>query len=130
MNTTSITEGPYKTFTEETLAQLEGKEGYLVELGTAADSVKILATAANAIGTYVGKVAPGSSNVNVRLLGNPGTARFVTGGAVAKGGLFMAAAGGKVVAATSTNLAIGRSLYQGNTADGQVIEALPANQIV
>ena len=44
MNTTSITEGPYKTFTEETLAQLEGKEGYLVELGTAADSVKILAT--------------------------------------------------------------------------------------
>lgn len=125
MNTTGITEGVYKTFVEETANELDGKEGYLVELGTAADSVKILATAANAIGTVVGKLSPDSSHINIRLLGSPGSARFVAGDAIAKGGGFIAAAGGKVVAG-STGRLLGRSLYQGNTADGQVFEAIPS----
>jgi hypothetical protein len=123
MNTTGITEGPYKTFQEETANQLDSKQHYLVELGTAKDSVKILATASNAIGTFQEKLSPDSASCNIRLLGSPGSTRYVAGDAIAKGGTFVAAAGGKVVAGTTGRI-LGRSLYQGNTADGQVFEAL------
>jgi hypothetical protein len=124
-NSTGITEGPYVTYTEETAGQLDGKENYLVELGTAEGSVKILATAANAMGTFIGRVSPGSTQVNIRLLGGPGTARYVAGDAIAKGGKFVAAVGGKVVAGT-TGRTLGSSEFQGNTADGQVFLAIPS----
>ena len=123
-NTTGVTNGPCVTFEEETAGQLTGKEGYLVELGTAENSVKILATAANAIGTVEGKLSPDSTAVNIRLLGSPGTARYVAGDAIAKGGTFIAAAGGKVVAGASGRI-LGKSLFQGNTADDQRFLALP-----
>lgn len=125
MNTTGVTEGPYVTFKEETADQLKGKEGYLVELGTADGTVKILgARINNAIGTYEGRLAPGSKHVRVRLLGGPGTARYVATGTIAKGAKFKAAAGGKVIAASS-GLLIGRSINQGNTAANERFLAIP-----
>lgn len=123
-NSTEIVDSICITFDEETPGQLDGKENYLVELGTAANTVKILATAGNEVGTYVGRLTKGSGPVTVRLLGSPGTARYVAGGAIAKGGTFKAAAGGKVVAAATGRL-LGRSLEQSNTADNQVFKALP-----
>jgi|DEB0MinimDraft_10_1074344.scaffolds.fasta_scaffold00046_2 hypothetical protein len=127
MNTTGVTEGPYITLKEETAGQLSGKEGYLVELGTAEDTCKILATAANAIGTYEGRLSADSEYVRIRLLGQPGTARFVANGVIAKGGKFIAAAGGKVapVGSAGSGIVLGRSLYQGNTADDQRFLAIP-----
>jgi hypothetical protein len=130
MNTTGVTEGPYLTFKEETEGQLDGKEGYLVELGTAAESVKILATVGNEIGTYEGRLSADSNYVRVRLLGTPGTARFVANGVIAKDGKFIAAAGGKVapVGSATSGIILGRSLYQGNTADDQRFLAMPSAQ--
>ena len=123
-NTTGVTEGVGVSFKEETAGQLNDKEGYLVEPGTDEGIVKLLVTPGNEIGTVEAKLSPDSPIVNIRLLGSPGTARYVAGDAIAKMGGFKAAAGGKVIAATTGRL-LGKSLFQGNTQDGQRFLAIP-----
>ncbi len=123
MNTQGIVDSKQITFLEETAGQLTGKEGYLVELGTAEGSVKILATVGNEIGTYEGRLDPASTQVTITPLGAQGTQRFVAGDAIAKGGTFIGAVGGKVVAGASGRI-LGRSITQGNTADNQRFVAL------
>ncbi|MBU98251.1 MAG: hypothetical protein CL429_04065 [Acidimicrobiaceae bacterium] len=122
-NTQGVTDSKLMTFTEETAGTLTGKEGFLVELGTAEGSVKLLATAGNEIGTYEGRLDPDSNQVTISLLGGVGSQRYVAGGVIAKGAFVKGAVGGKVVSATSGRL-LGRSITQGNTADGQRFLAL------
>ena len=117
-------EGNTKTFAEEVAGQLDGKEGYLVELGTAEGTVKILATVGNEIGVVRNKLQPGHPDVTIRLLGKSGTVNMVAGGAINKGAKVKAAIGGKVVAAGAGDRSLGTKLTHGAAADGHVIEVL------
>lgn len=120
----TYTDTPYKPFKEAVLDALLNKEGYLVELGTAADTVQIATSANNAIGVLVHK-ENGNRHVNVRLLGKGGTVKVVAGGVIAKGANVGWAAGGKVVTLATGNT-IGRKLTQGSSADNDVIEIADA----
>jgi hypothetical protein len=115
-----------KTFAEEVANQLDGKEGYLVELGTAEGTVKLLATVGNEIGIVRGKLQPGHPDVAIRLLGKGGTANVVAGGVIAKGARVIGAVGGKVVTipASATSRALGRKLTHAASADNHVIQIL------
>ncbi|QJE95961.1 DUF2190 family protein [Luteolibacter luteus] len=115
---------PYHPFKEAVLDALLNKEGYLVELGTAADTVQIATSANNAIGVVAEK-QEGNSHVTIRLLGKGGTVKVVAGGVIAKGGNVIWGTGGKVVNSATGNT-IGRKLTQGNSADGDVIEIVDA----
>jgi hypothetical protein len=117
---TMYNEGRIQSFQEETLGDLDGKEGYLVEPGTAEGTVKLLVTPGNEIGVIQEKPDARSTEVSVALLGSGGVNRYVAGGVIAKGGRFKGAAGGKVVAAASNERSIGKRLDQGNSADGDI----------
>lgn len=132
MSTTAYVDTAYAPFVEATLDTLVDKEGFLVELGTAADSIQIATSAPTAFGVIF-KKEKGNPHVNVRLLGKGGTARVVAGGVIAKGAMVMWGTGGKVIAVpgtTGTYRAIGRKLTQGSSADGHVIEILDDAQTI
>lgn len=111
------------SFEEENLGDLTGKEGYLVEPGTAEGTVKLLATAGNEIGAIHEKPDLQSKVVLVQLLNKEGTLKLRAGGVIAKGGRVKGAVGGKVVASTELG-SIGKKLTQGNSADGDLIEVI------
>lgn len=118
-------DGNVRTFVIETPGQLDGKVDYLVELGTAPESVKLLATATNAFGAVRNLRQPGRGSVAVRLLGGGGTLRLVQSGPIARGGLVKAVAGGTVAAATTTgDRVVGRKISNGPGQAGEVIEVL------
>lgn len=117
----SYVDGPYRSFTEETAGQLTSKEGYLVQLTSAKNTVQLLTTLP-AIGVMHGKLQ-GANDVNIRLLGKGGTVKVVQGAAIAVGAKVMGASGGKVVTATAGNRAIGIKVGPAaNGSDGDVIE--------
>lgn len=116
-------DGAYCTFDEETLGALTGKEGYLVEPGTAENTVKLLATPGKEIGVIYEKGDTQSKQVLVRLLGKGGTVVVKAGGVIAKGGRIKGDVGGKVLASTELGY-IGKKLTHGNSADGDLIEVL------
>ena len=120
----TYTDTPYKPFKEAVLDALLNKEGYLVELGTASDTVQIATSANNAIGVLV-KKDQGNPHVNVRLLGKGGSVKVVAGGVIAKGANVGWASGGKVVTLATGNT-LGRKLTQGSSADNDVIEIVDA----
>jgi hypothetical protein len=124
----TITETAYKPFKEAVLDALQNKEGYLVELGAAADTVQLATSANNAIGVLSYK-ENGNPHVNVRLLGKGGTVKVVAGGVIAKNAFVGWAAGGKVVSMANGNT-LGRKLTQGNSADGDLIEIIDSFRTV
>lgn len=122
----TYTDSPYLTLTEETPGALTGKEGYLLELGTAAGTVKLAASGENAIGVMHRKLE-GDDSVSVRLLGKGGTVKVKAGGVIAKGDRVIWGTGGKVITQTltaGTYRTLGRNLSQGNSASGDIIEIL------
>lgn len=125
MSSIAYIDGNVRTFVIETPGQLDAKTDYLVELGTAPESVKLLITPTNAIGSVRNLRQPGLGSVAVRLLGGGGTLRLVQSGAISRGALVKAAAGGTVVAAaTAGDRVIGRKLSSGPGQAGEVIEVL------
>jgi hypothetical protein len=129
MSATTYTDGNIRTFAIETDGQLDGKQDYLVELGTAADSVKLLATAGNEIGVVRGHSGAGAKSCGVRLLGKDGTMRVIQSGAIAKGARVVAdgAALGKVKAMPGTSgtyRTLGRKITQGSGSANEVIEII------
>lgn len=127
MSSIAYIDGNVRTFVIETPGQLDGKTDYLVELGTALESVKLLSAPTNAIGAVRNLREPGAGSVTVRLLGGGGTLRLVQSSAISRGALVKAAAGGTVVAAsTAGDRVIGRKLSSGPGQAGEVIEVLDA----
>jgi hypothetical protein len=125
MGAIAYTDGNVRTFAVETSGQLDNKQDYLVELGTADDSVKLLATVGKEIGAVRNLPQPGSPQVSVRLLGKGGTLRLVQSAAISKGALVKAVVGGTVVTAnTSGDRAIGRKISSGSGSAGEIIEVL------
>jgi hypothetical protein len=120
----TYTDTPYKSFKEATLDALLNKEGYLVELGTASDTVQLATSGNNAIGVLFHK-DQGNPHVNVRMLGKGGTVKVVAGGVIAKGANVGWGTGAKVVTLATGNT-LGRKLTQGSSADNDVIEILDA----
>lgn len=118
----TYTDTGYKPFKEETLDALLDKEFFLVELGTASDTVKLATSAANAIGVIYAK-EQGNPHVNIRLIGKGGTVKVKAGGVIAKGARVTWATGGKVASAT-TGVLLGRKVTQGSSADNDVIEII------
>lgn len=120
----TFTDSPYYTFAEETTDALLDKEGFLVELGTAAGTVK-LATSGNLAIGVIHQKREGDPHVNVRLLGKGGTVKVKAGGVIVKGANVGWGAGGKVVTLATGNT-LGKSLSQGSSADNDVIEIIDA----
>lgn len=116
----TYTDGPYKPFKEATLDALLDKEFYLVELGTASDTVQLATSDVKAIGALYSK-QKGNPHVNVRMFGGGGSIKVKAGGVIAKDARVKWGTGGKVVTAT-TGALIGRKLTQGSSADNDVIE--------
>lgn len=122
----TFTEGPYKTFAEETTDALLDKEGYLLAQGTDAGTVKLAADGDTAIGVLSEK-REGDPHVCVRLLGKGGTVKVKAGGVIAKDARVIWGTGGKVITqtlTTGTYRTLGRKLSQGNSASGDIIEIL------
>lgn len=119
----TYTDGAYWTGAEETSGALTGKETYLVALGTAAGTVKLATSTADAIGVMHSKLE-GETSVSVRLLGKGGTVKMRAGGVIAKGASVKWGTGGKVVAASVGEPALGIKMTQGSSADGDVVEVL------
>ena len=122
----AYTDGPYKSFAEETTDALKDKENLLVALGTAEGTVKLATSIDDAIGVLVDK-RPGDPHVNVRLLGKGGTVKVKAGGVIAKGARVTWGTGAKVITLTAvagTYRTLGIKLSQGNSADGDIIEVL------
>ena len=123
-------DSPYKTFKEETVGALDGKEGYLLMLGTAENTVKLATSSDVAIGVMAGKLQNGSLGdgaVNVRMLGKGGTVKVVAGGVIPKGSRVVWGTGGKAVvqpASAGSYRTLGRKLTHGSSADNDVIEIL------
>ena len=120
----TYTDTPYKSFKEATTDALLNMEGRLVELGTAADTVQLAASANGAIGV-LHKKNQGDPHVTVRLLGKGGSVKVVAGGVIAKGANVGWASGGKVITQATGNT-LGRKLSQGSSADNEVIEIVDA----
>lgn len=123
----SYVDGPYRTFTEEVAGALDGKEGYTLELG-ATGGVQLYTNSGKPLGVMHGKLAPGSTQVNVRLFGKGGTVKVIQGGAIAVGSRVMPANGGKTVlgagaAQRNTGLKISPAA---NGADGEFCEIVDA----
>lgn len=120
-------DGNVRTFVIDTPGQLNGKTDYLVELGVAPNSVKLLSVANNALGAVRSLRQPGAGSVAVRLLGGGGTLRLVQSAPITRGAFVKAAAGGTVVIATTAgDRVIGRKLSPGPGEPGEVIEVLDA----
>lgn len=123
---TTYTEGPYKSFEEENLLDLEGKEYFLVALGANENTVKIATSGDEVIGVLHAR-NPMSKEVTVRLLGKGGTVKVKAGGVIAKNARVVWGAGGKAVTipgAAGSYRTLGRKLTQGDSAANDVIEVL------
>lgn len=118
----TYTDGAYKPFKEVTTDALIDKEFFLVELGTASDTVQLATSAATAIGVLYAK-QNGNPHVNVRLFGGGGSIKVKAGGVIAKGARVTWGAGGKVVSATTGSL-FGRKINQGSSADNDIVEII------
>lgn len=128
----SYTDGPYRTFSEEVAGALDGKEGYVLELG-ATGGVQLYTNSAKPIGVMVGKLqGSGVTDINVRLLGKGGTVKVVQGGAIAVNSRVKPANGGKVVvSAGGGERCIGLKIQPvANAADGEFCEIIDALEYV
>lgn len=120
-------ESPYRSFEEENLGDLVGKEFFFVALGAADNTIKLAADGESVIGVLHERTSMESKDVSVRLLGKGGTVKVKAGGIIAKGGRVIWGAGAKalpVPAVDGTYRTFGRKLSQGNSANNDVIEII------
>lgn len=123
---------PYHPFKEGTPKALDDKEFLLVELDTAADTVKVATAVDKPIGVLARK-QEGNPHVTVRLLGKGGTVKVMAGGAIPKGSRVIWGTGGKVIvqpSGTGNYLTLGVKLTQGTSADKDIIEILDYPQTI
>jgi|GEM_PF-5636579 len=106
---------------EETLGDLDGKQGYFVEPGTAAGTYKLLATVGKEVGVIVEKADLRDREVQIHLLGSGGIMRVRAGGVIAGGAQIIPAVGGKAATLVS-GFSRGIKKSAGNSADGDLIE--------
>ena len=111
MTIMGFVDGPYRAFDVHNPGDLDGKEGYALELN------------ADAIAVHFGQLKAGAPVITGRMIGKGGTTKFVAGEAIALGARVKAAAGGKVVNAVATDRSIGINI-EGNAVAGQLFEAL------
>ena len=120
-------ESHYRSFEEENLGDLVGKEFYFVALGAADNTIKLAASGDEVIGVLHERTSMESKDVSVRMLGKGGTVKVKAGGIIAKGGRVIWGAGAKalpVPGAAATYRTLGRKLSQGNSANNDVIEII------
>lgn len=123
-------EESYRTFQEEVIGALDGKEFQLLEPGTADNSVKLNATLGHAFGVMFEKLQPGTGkldDISVRLLNGEGTVKMIQNGAIAYGARVMEDSTAltkvkQVPGTTGTYRAIGFKVNKGGGAAGDVIE--------
>jgi hypothetical protein len=126
----SFTDEAYRTFPEEVAGALDGKEGYILELG-ATGGVQLYTNSLKPIGIMHGKIQ-GGNDINVRLLGKGGTVKVIQGGAIAVNNRVMPANGGKaVIGAGAAQRCIGLKIQgQAAGADGEFMEIIDALEYV
>ena len=124
MTIMGFVDGPYRAFDVHNPGDLDGKEGYALEL-KADGKVQLYsgAGASPAIAVHFGQLKAGAPVITGRMIGKGGTTKFVAGEAIALGARVKAAAGGKVVNAVATDRSIGINI-EGNAVAGQLFEAL------
>ncbi|MBB5351351.1 hypothetical protein HNR46_001587 [Haloferula luteola] len=123
----TYSEGPYKSFQEETLGDLVDKEGFLVMLGNADNTVKLATSGDAAIGVLHQRTSMESREVAVRLLGKGGTVKVKAGGVIAKDARVIWGAGAKVItqpAVAGSYRTFGRKTAMGNSAEDDVVEII------
>lgn len=123
----TYSEGPYKSFDEETLKALLGKENHFVALGTDPGTVKLATNGDEVIGVLHERLSLETKQVTVRLIGKGGTVKVRAGGVIAKGGRVVWGTGAKAIAqpgTAGTYRTLGRKLANGNSADNDIIEIL------
>lgn len=121
MSYETYTDGPYRTYIAAVPANLIGKEGYVVEQIAATETIQLF-TSGIPLGVLQQRLE-GDDAWSVRLFGKGGTLKVVAGGAINTPAYVKPASGGKVVAASSGNLAVGvKTLPSAAAADGDVIE--------
>jgi hypothetical protein len=119
-------DGPYRAFTADVPANLIGMEGYLVEQ-TAIGTIQLYTATPMRppVGTLFERLE-GSNAWKVRLIGKGGTVRMVAGGAITLPAFVKANTGGTVIAASSTNAALGYAIVP----DGGVAFTAAANDFI
>lgn len=118
---------PFRSFQEETLGALVGKEFFFVALGTAENTIKLATSGDEVIGVLHERTSMESKDVSVRLIGKGGSLKVKAGGIVSKGGRVVWGTGAKAVpvpGSAGTYRTLGRKLGQGSSADNDVIEIL------
>lgn len=121
----TYTETAYKSFEEETLGALIGKEFHLVALGTADNTIRLATSGDEVIGVLHERTSLESKDVSVRLLGKGGTVKMKAGGIIAKNARVIWGTGAKVLTqptAAGSYRTLGRKLAQGSSANNDVIE--------
>jgi hypothetical protein len=114
-------DGAYRAYEANVAADLEGKEGYVVEQVAGSDKIQLY-TNGIPLGVLQERLE-GTDTWNVRLLGKGGTVKVVAGGAINTPAYVKPANGGKVEAAAQNNLAIGvKTSPAAAAADGDFIE--------
>lgn len=120
-------EPAYRSFEEETLGALVGKEHFFVALGTNENTIRLAANGDEVIGVLHERTALESKDISVRLLGKGGTVKVKAGGVIAKNGRVIWGSDAKalpVPAEPGTYRTLGRALGQGSSANNDVIEIL------
>jgi hypothetical protein len=117
----SYVDSAYRAYKAAVPADLIGKEGYIVEQVAGAETIQLY-TSGIPLGVLHQRLE-GGTEWNVRLLGKGGTVKVVAGGAISTPAYVKPDSGGKVVAASSTNLAIGvKTSPTAAAANGDFIE--------
>lgn len=117
----TFVDSPYRAYKAAVAAALIGKENYVVEQAAAAETIQLF-TSGIPLGVLRERLE-GSDHWNVRLLGKGGTVKVIASGAINTPAYVKAESGGKVIAASSTNLAIGvKTSPAAAAAAGDVIE--------
>lgn len=108
------TDGPTRTFQEETLGAFDNKQNLLVKQASAANEIMLAAaTTDHPIGVCQSKLHDGSLDVPVRLLNAGGTVKITLGGTVALGAAVMPTTAGKVLTHSGSTRVVGRVLQAG-----------------
>ena len=98
-------DGAYRAFEPVTLADLVGKEGYMVEL-TSAGKIQLYSGSSGVlpIGVLSQTMGPSGGWWTVRLLGKGGTVRMIASGAITIGTAVRVASGGLMAAASGAGM--------------------------
>jgi len=121
----TVNESGYKTFQATAVALSKNTRVLLDSSGT----ISVAGATDDWIGTVVEDVAA-SGYGTVKLRNAPGTHFFVASAAVTRGAKLFPTASGKVDDAAGTGVYIGFEAAEAATADGDIIECVPSNDLV